>query len=185
MKIKLIVLTLVSVAFIGLSSLYSKEESKMTIYDIKVTTIDEKEITLDKYRGKVMLIVNVASNCGFTSQYEGLQKLHEKYSSQGLAILGFPCNQFMNQEPQNNEKIKFFCTTTYNVGFDMFSKIEVNGKETHPLYAHLKKEASGVIGDSIKWNFTKFLVDREGKVIKRYAPSTTPQQIESDIAKIL
>lgn len=147
-----------------------------SIYDIQATTIDNKEIKLDKYRGKVMLIVNVASNCGFTPQYDGLQKLHEKYSAKGLAILGFPCNQFMNQEPQSNSKIKVFCTSTYNVGFDMFSKIDVNGKETHPLYVYLKKEASGILGENIKWNFTKFLVDKNGKVLKRYAPSTTPKQ---------
>jgi len=161
-------------------------DEKMDIYDIKVKDIDAKEFTLEKYKKKVMLIVNVASKCGFTSQYEGLEKLHQKYSSKGLAVLGFPCNQFLSQEPGTEEEIKEFCSLTYGVKFDMFSKIDVNGENTHPLYIYLKNNSSGFMGiDTIKWNFTKFLVDKNGKVVQRYAPSTTPIQIEDDIKKLL
>lgn len=158
----------------------------MKIYDFNVTTIDGNNTTLEQYQGKVMLIVNVASKCGFTSQYKGLQALHEKYAQKGLAVLGFPCNQFSNQEPASESEIKIFCTTKYDVSFDMFSKIEVNGDNTHPLYQYLKKEASGLLGsESIKWNFTKFLVDQNGKVLERYGSMTTPEEIDKDIAKLL
>jgi glutathione peroxidase len=158
----------------------------MNIYDIEVKDIDAHALKLEKYKGRVMLIVNVASNCGYTGQYEGLQKLHEKYSDKGLSVLGFPCNQFLSQEPGTEEEIKNFCMSKFGVGFDMFSKIDVNGDNTHPLYVFLKSKASGFLGsEGIKWNFTKFLVDREGKVIQRYAPSTTPAQIEADIEKLL
>ncbi|MBD3824579.1 MAG: glutathione peroxidase [Epsilonproteobacteria bacterium] len=158
----------------------------MNIYDIEVKTIEGKTITLEKYKNRVMLIVNVASKCGYTGQYEGLERLHKLYAHKGLSILGFPCNQFLSQEPGTEEEIKNFCTVNYGVEFDLFSKIDVNGDSAHPLYKHLKSEASGLLGsEAIKWNFTKFLVDREGKVIKRYAPSTAPKDIESDIAKLL
>lgn len=158
----------------------------MKIYDFNVTTIDGNNTTLEQYQGKVMLIVNVASKCGFTSQYKGLQALHEKYAQKGLAVLGFPCNQFSNQEPASESEIKIFCTTNYDVSFDMFSKIEVNGDNTHPLYQYLKKEASGLLGsESIKWNFTKFLIDQNGKVLERYGSMTTPEEIDKDIAKLL
>jgi glutathione peroxidase len=158
----------------------------MSIYDITVKDIDNKEFTLEKYKDKVMLIVNVASKCGFTGQYEGLEKLHEKYSSQGLAVLGFPCNQFLAQEPGTEADIKEFCSLTYGVKFDMFSKIDVNGQNTHELYKYLKSNSSGLMGTGvIKWNFTKFLVDKNGKVINRYAPSTTPKEIEKDIVELL
>lgn len=158
----------------------------MKIYDFNVTTIDGNNTTLEQYQGKVMLIVNVASKCGFTSQYKGLQALHEKYAQKGLAVLGFPCNQFSNQEPASESEIKIFCTTNYDVSFDMFSKIEVNGDNAHPLYQYLKKEASGLLGsESIKWNFTKFLVDQNGKVLERYGSMTTPEEIDKDIAKLL
>jgi glutathione peroxidase len=161
-------------------------ENKMSIYDIEVTSIDKQNITLEKYKGKVMLIVNVASQCGYTGQYAGLQKLHEKYSDKGVSILGFPCNQFLSQEPGTEEEIKNFCMTNFGVTFDMFAKINVNGENTHPLYIYLKENASGFLGsEMIKWNFTKFLIDRNGKVIERYAPSTTPEQIEKDIEKLL
>jgi len=160
--------------------------SQTSIYDIKVKTIDNEEISLSKYKNKVMLIVNVASKCGFTYQYEGLEKLHEKYSTKGLSVLGFPCNQFLNQEPGTNKDIKEFCSLTYDVKFDMFSKIDVNGDDTHPLYTYLKSSQSGLFGtESIKWNFTKFLVDKKGRVIKRYAPSTNPSEIENDIKELL
>ena len=159
---------------------------EMNIYDIEVKTIDGETIKLDKYKNKVMLIVNVASKCGFTYQYEGLEKLHEDYSQKGLSVLGFPCNQFLSQEPGTEKEIKEFCSLTYGVKFDMYSKIDVNGDNTHPLYMFLKDNSSGLLGtDIIKWNFTKFLVDRNGKVIKRYSPSTKPKEIESDIQELL
>lgn len=158
----------------------------MRIYDIEVTTIDKEVITLEKYKDRVMLIVNVASKCGYTGQYSGLQELHEKYAAKGLSILGFPCNQFLAQEPGTEEEIKNFCMSSFGVGFDMFAKIDVNGDATHPLYKFLKANANGILGsESIKWNFTKFLVDREGNVIKRYAPATSPAQIEADIVELL
>jgi glutathione peroxidase len=157
----------------------------MSIYDIEAKDIDGNVVKLDKYKGKVMLIVNVASKCGFTGQYKGLQELYDKYESKGLRILGFPCNQFLSQEPGTEEEIKSFCTLNYGVKFDMFSKIDVNGENTHPLYVYLKKNSGGFLTDTIKWNFTKFLVDKDGKVIHRYAPSTTPTEIEEDIEKLL
>jgi len=159
---------------------------KMSIYDFNVTTIDGDNTTLEKYKDKVMLIVNVASECGFTSQYKGLQALHEKYADKGLAVLGFPCNQFRNQEPATEAQIKIFCTTNYNVSFDMFSKIEVNGDNAHPLYKYLKSEASGLLGsESIKWNFTKFLVNKKGEVVERYGSMTTPKELEKEIEELL
>lgn len=161
-------------------------ENIMNIYDIKVKNIDGKIHTLDKYKDKVMLIVNVASKCGFTYQYEGLEDLHEKYKDKGLSILGFPCNQFLQQEPGSEKEIKEFCSLTFGVKFDMFAKIDVNGDNTHILYTYLKEHSSGIFGtDIIKWNFTKFLVDKHGKVIKRYSPSTDPKEIEKDIKKLL
>jgi glutathione peroxidase len=158
---------------------------KMSIYEIKVNDIDGKTITLDKYANRVMLIVNVASKCGYTGQYAGLQELHEKYADKGLSVLGFPCNQFLSQEPGTEEEIKNFCMSSFGVEFDMFSKIDVNGANTHPLYAFLKEQAGGFAIDAIKWNFTKFLVDKNGKVIKRYAPSVKPSEIEEDIKRLL
>ena len=157
----------------------------MSIYDIHVKDIDGQEVKLDRYKGKVMLVVNVASKCGYTGQYAGLQELHKKYASQGLSILGFPCNQFLSQEPGTEEDIKNFCMSSFGVEFDMFSKIDVNGENTHPLYSLLKESGGGFLTDTIKWNFTKFLLDREGRVIKRYSPSTTPKEIEKDIEKLL
>lgn len=171
------------VLMIFLSQLFGGDA--MNIYGIEVKTIDAKEVKLDIYKGRVMLIVNVASKCGYTNQYIGLQELHEKYSSRGLSVLGFPCNQFLAQEPGTEEDIKNFCMSSFGVSFDMFSKIDVNGANTHELYKYLKNEAGGIMGDAIKWNFTKFLVDRDGKVVKRYAPSTTPQEIEQDIVNLL
>ena len=160
--------------------------ANMDIYNIKVKTIDNEEITLSKYKDKVMLVVNVASKCGYTYQYEGLQNLHNKYASKGLAILGFPCNQFLSQEPGTEEEIKEFCSLNYDVKFDMFSKIDVNGENTHDLYKYLKEKESGILGTKIiKWNFTKFLVNQKGEVIKRYAPSTEPSEIEKDILELL
>ncbi len=158
---------------------------KMSIYDIEVKSIDGENIKLSKYENRVVLIVNVASKCGYTGQYAGLQKLHEKYAKEGLSILGFPCNQFLSQEPGTEEDIKNFCMSSFGVEFDMFSKIDVNGDNTHPLYVHFKENAGGFVTDAIKWNFTKFLVDKNGKVVKRYAPSDKPSEIDADIQKLL
>jgi glutathione peroxidase len=161
-------------------------DETMSIYDINVKDINGNEIGMEKYKNKVMLIVNVASKCGFTNQYEGLQLLHEKYASKGLAILGFPCNQFLAQEPGSEDEIKEFCSINFGVQFDMFSKIDVNGNNTHPLYQYLKSNAKGLLGsDAIKWNFTKFLVNKQGEVVQRYAPSTKPSEIEKDIVPLL
>ena len=159
---------------------------KKAALDINVTTIDAKEISLSKYKGKVLLIVNVASECGFTPQYEGLEKLYQTYKDDGFMVLGFPSNQFGNQESGSDEEIKFFCQGTYDVHFDMFSKVEVNGDNASPLYNYLKTKQGGFLGmDSIKWNFTKFLVDREGNVVDRFSPSTKPKRLKDDIEKLL
>ncbi len=162
------------------------EEDSVSIYDFTVKDIHEQEVPLSNYRGKVLLIVNVASECGFTPQYEGLEKLYESYEDQGLMILGFPCNQFSEQEPGSNKEIFAYCTTTYDVTFDMFAKIDVNGDNAAPLYKYLKSQQSGFLWtESIKWNFTKFLVDREGNVVDRYGSSTKPASIENDIKALL
>ena len=167
------------------SSIYAGE-NKMSIYDFNVKTIDGEEISMAKYKGKVLLIVNVASKCGFTSQYEGLEKLFEKYKNENFMILGFPSNQFANQEPATNEKIKEFCSLTYDVKFDMFAKIDVNGENAAPIYKFLKSNQKGILGtQDIKWNFTKFLVDKDGNIVDRYASTTTPESIEKDIIKLL
>jgi glutathione peroxidase len=158
----------------------------MSIYDFKVKTIDGTETTLAPYKGKTLLIVNVASQCGFTPQYEGLEALHKKYKERGFEVLGFPCNQFGSQEPGDESSIKTFCETKFGVTFPMFAKIDVNGANTHPLYEFLKKEEKGILGtEVIKWNFTKFLIDKEGNVVKRLAPTTKPEAIESDIEPLL
>lgn len=162
------------------------KEKQMNIYDFNVKTIDGEEISMSKYKGKVLLIVNVASKCGFTSQYEGLEKLFEKYKNEDFMILGFPSNQFANQEPESNEKIKEFCSLTYDVKFDMFAKIDVNGQNEAPLYKFLKSNQKGILGtENIKWNFTKFLVDKEGNIVDRFASTTTPESIEEQIVKLL
>lgn len=162
------------------------KEKQMSIYDFNVKTIDGEEVSMSKYKGKVLLIVNVASKCGFTSQYEGLEKLFEKYKNENFMILGFPSNQFANQEPESNEKIKEFCSLTYDVKFDMFAKIDVNGENEAPLYKFLKSNQKGILGtENIKWNFTKFLVDKEGNIVDRFAPTSTPESIEKEIIKLL
>jgi glutathione peroxidase len=156
------------------------------IYDVEVTTIEGKQIKLALYQGKVILIVNVASQCGFTGQYDGLEMLYRQYVDQGLVILGFPCNQFGAQEPGSEEEIMNFCRLNYGVTFPMFAKIDVNGPNTHPLYVLLKNERPGFLGsDAIKWNFTKFLVDRDGNIVERYSPSTKPTEIEEKINSML
>lgn len=154
----------------------------MRIYDFFVKDINGQEVSMSKYKNKILLIVNVASKCGFTPQYEGLEKLYETYKDKNFMILGFPSNQFSQQEPGTNEEIKSFCSLTYGVKFDMFSKIDVNGKNEIPLYTYLKKEATGIFGTkNIKWNFTKFLINKNGKVIQRYATITKPKDIKKDI----
>ena len=156
------------------------------IYDIAVNDIDGKPKKLEEYRGKVLLIVNVASQCGFTPQYKGLEALYEKLGPRGLEILGFPCNQFGAQEPGSEEEIAQFCELNYGVTFPLFAKIEVNGAAAAPLYQYLKKAKPGLLGsEAIKWNFTKFLVDRKGTVVERYAPNTEPEAIAGDIEKLL
>lgn len=152
--------------------------SSAKFYDFTAQSIDNKTIKMSDYKGKVVLVVNVASKCGFTSQYEGLQALYQKYKEKGFVILGFPCNQFGSQEKGTNQEIKHFCSTNYGVSFPMFSKIDVNGENAHPLFKFLQTEQSGFLTDKIKWNFTKFLIDREGKAIERYSPTTTPETIE-------
>ncbi|MFZ9708604.1 MAG: glutathione peroxidase [Steroidobacteraceae bacterium] len=157
-----------------------------TVYDLSARSIEGQEQSLSLYRGKVLLVVNVASRCGFTPQYTGLEALQQRFSDRGFAVLGFPCDQFGHQEPGDEAEIKKFCSLTYNVSFPMFAKIEVNGPATHPVYALLKSEAKGLLGsESIKWNFTKFLVDREGRVVRRYAPQDKPESIATDIESLL
>jgi len=157
-----------------------------SIYEFSAKTAKGEERSLADYRGKVVLIVNTASKCGFTPQFEGLEELYEKYADKGLAVLGFPCNQFGHQDPGTNAEILEFCQMKYDVKFPMFAKIDVNGGDAHPLYRHLKKEAPGLLGsEGIKWNFTKFLVDRGGNVVDRFAPTVTPKELEKKIAELL
>jgi glutathione peroxidase len=157
-----------------------------TAYDFSATDIEGQPRALDDYRGKVMLIVNVASKCGFTPQYTGLEKLWQDYRERGLVVLGFPCDQFGNQEPGNEAEIKEFCSLTYEVDFPMFAKVDVNGAAAHPLWKWLKDEKGGLLGfDAIKWNFTKFLVGRDGTVLKRYAPTDKPESLAKDIEAAL
>jgi len=152
-----------------------------TVYSIPVTTIDGRDETLAHYRGRVLLVVNVASRCGFTSQYAGLETLYRRYRERGLEILAFPTNQFGNQEPGTNNEIRQFCSLAYDVTFPMYAKIDVNGPTAHPLYRHLKTRAPGVLATTaVKWNFTKFLVGRDGAVLTRYSPRDTPEDIETD-----
>jgi glutathione peroxidase len=157
-----------------------------SVYDFEAKTIDGQNTKLDAYKGKTLLIVNVASKCGFTPQYKGLEALYEKYQDKGLMILGFPCDQFGHQEPGDENEIKQFCSLTYDVKFPMFAKIKVNGDDAHPLYKYLKSEEKGILGTTnIKWNFTKFLVDKTGKVLKRYGSIDTPESIEKDLQPLL
>jgi len=156
------------------------------LYEIPVRTLDGQATTLAPFKGQVLLIVNTASRCGFTPQYEGLEALHREYGSRGLTVLGFPCNQFGEQEPGDADEIANFCSTSYGVSFPMFEKVDVNGPNAHPLYRLLKGEATGVLGsESIKWNFTKFLVSRTGEVVSRRAPSDTPASLRGEIEGLL
>jgi len=157
-----------------------------TIYSFSAKDIKGQEVSMDDYRGKVLLIVNTASKCGFTPQFVGLQSLHDELGERGFEVLGFPCNQFMNQDPGNDDAISQFCSLNYGVSFPMFAKIEVNGDGTHPLFRFLKREAKGLMGsEKVKWNFTKFLVNRDGQVVRRYAPTAKPADIRADIEKLL
>ncbi|MFT6900535.1 MAG: glutathione peroxidase [Colwellia sp.] len=157
-----------------------------SIYKFHALNNKKETVELTDYQNKVMLIANTASACGFTPQYEGLQSLYAQYQTQGLEVLAFPCNQFKQQEKGNNEEIKQFCDLTFNIKFPLFDKIDVNGDNTHPLFTFLKAQAPGILGSkSIKWNFTKFLVNRQGEVVKRYAPTTKPESIKADIEKLL
>jgi len=158
----------------------------MSIYDIEVTTIEGQTQRMEAYRGQTLLVVNVASECGFTPQYKGLQALYDQYRDKGFTILGFPCNQFGHQEPGDEKEIQNFCSLTYQVTFPMFAKVNVNGGDTHPLFKHLKSEQKGLLGsESIKWNFTKFLIGPDGSVLKRYAPTDTPEKIGAELAVTL
>ena len=157
-----------------------------TVMDFSAVLANGEPKNLNDYQGKVLLIVNTASKCGFTPQYTGLESLHQTYGERGFSVLAFPCNQFGGQEPGSEEEIQSFCDLNYQTSFPLFSKIEVNGAASHPLYAHLKEQAPGVLGSQrIKWNFTKFLVNQQGEVVKRYAPSTKPEAIASDIDALL
>lgn len=157
-----------------------------SIYDFSATSIDGKPVPLDAFKDNVLLIVNTASQCGFTPQYQGLQSIYAKYADQGLVVLGFPCNQFGQQEPGTAEQIQSFCETRFGVSFPLFQKVEVNGSNAHPLFQYLTKAAPGIFGtEAIKWNFTKFLVDRQGNVVKRYPPTTKPEELEADIQALL
>jgi glutathione peroxidase len=156
-----------------------------SIYDFMAKSLAGEDVLLKQFKGQVLLIVNTASACGFTPQYKGLEALQKAYGSRGFSVLGFPCNQFGRQEPGDAAQIEEFCSTNYAVSFPMFDKIEVNGDHTHPLYRYLKGEKSGLLGPSIKWNFTKFLVDRSGKVIARHAPTTTPEALKKEIEALL
>lgn len=161
-------------------------ETSASIYSISATSIEGNSVSFDTYRNKVLLIVNTASLCGFTPQYQGLQALYDRYADRGLVVLGFPCNQFGQQEPGNSEQIQSFCETRFGVSFPLFQKIEVNGSNAHPLYQYLRKAAPGILGtEGIKWNFTKFLIDRSGNVVKRYSPMAKPENLEKDLQSLL
>ncbi len=156
-----------------------------TLQDFKATSIDGREIDLGDYAGQVVLVVNTASQCGFTPQYAGLQRLYDDYAERGFTVLGFPCDQFGNQEPAADQEIATFCERNFGVTFPMFSKVEVNGDEAHPLYRWLRAQKSGLLGSKVRWNFTKYLVGKDGSVLNRYSPTTKPEKITGDIEKAL
>lgn len=156
-----------------------------TFYDFSIHTPNGEKVEMSHYHGKVVLVVNTATKCGLAPQFDGLEQLHQKYKDRGLVVLGFPCDQFLNQEPETNETVVEACRINHGVTFQLFEKIDVNGKNTHPLYQYLKSELPGFLGGKIKWNFTKFLIDKNGKPVKRYSPTTVPEKIEADILKLL
>ena len=156
-----------------------------TLSDFKATTLDGRPLSLDEYAGKVVLVVNTASQCGLTPQYAGLEELWQRYGDAGLVVLGFPCDQFGGQEPGDEEQIEAFCRRNYGVSFPMFAKVDVNGEDAHPLFQWLREEKGGLLGSRIKWNFTKFLVGRDGQVVSRYAPTVTPGRLAEDIESLL
>jgi glutathione peroxidase len=157
-----------------------------TVFDFSADSLSGAHVDLQQYKGKVLLIVNTASKCGFTPQYQGLEQLHKEFAGQGFEVLGFPCNQFGQQEPGNADEIGAFCEKNYGVSFPMFAKVDVNGDAAHPLYKHLKKNAPGILGtEGIKWNFTKFLIRKDGSIHDRYAPTTKPEDLADDIRKLL
>lgn len=156
-----------------------------SFYQFKATSLQGKEISMEEYKGKTVLVVNTASKCGLSPQFEGLEALNQKYKDKGLVILGFPCNQFGNQEPGDEKSISEGCVINYGVSFQMFSKVDVNGDSAHPMYKYLKKQLSGFLGSRIKWNFTKFLIDSNGKPVKRFSPTTKPAEIEKYLQSIL
>jgi len=176
-------------AIIVTNNLYANDKGDpmtQSVHEFNVSTISGEEISLSQYKGKVLLIVNTASKCGFTPQFEGLEKLYQMYSDKDFYVLGFPCNQFANQDPGTEKDILEFCQLNYGVTFPMFSKIDVNGDNTAPLYKYLKSEAPGILGsEKIKWNFTKFLVDRDGKVVERFGSKTAPEKLDDNIEKLL
>lgn len=157
----------------------------MSFYDYEALDINGEDISMEDYEGKVVLVVNTASKCGYTPQFEGLEELYNDYKDKGFEVLGFPCNQFAGQDPGSDEEILSFCELNYGVTFKMFSKVKVNGKDAHPLWNYLKDEQGGLAGDRIKWNFTKFLIDREGNVVDRFAPAKKPEELREDIEKYL
>ena len=163
----------------------NKDKSKSNFYDFEAKLLSGETVSMSQFKGKTIIIVNTASKCGFTPQYEGLEKLYKKYQDKGLVILGFPCNQFAHQESGTAQEIEEFCQVNYGVTFPMFDKIEVNGKNAHPLFTYLKSELGGIFGDGIKWNFTKFVIDKNGKPVRRFSPTTKPENMESYIQSIL
>lgn len=156
-----------------------------SLYDLSFTDNKGNEVSLDAYRGKPVLIVNTASKCGFTPQYDGLQKIYEELGSEGLVVLGFPCDQFAHQEPGDDAQIEEFCSINYGVSFPLSTKVDVNGSKTHPVFKFLKKNAGGMLGSAIKWNFTKFLVSPDGTTVQRFAPTTKPQDLKPEVKKLL
>jgi len=159
--------------------------SESKLYSFKANTLKGETVSLDQFKGKTLIIVNTASKCGLTPQYEGLEKLYQNYKDKDFLVLGFPCNQFGHQEPGSADEIESFCEVNYGVSFPMFEKVDVNGKDAHPLFKYLKRELGGFLGSKIKWNFTKFVIDQNGNPIKRYAPTTKPESIEGDIGKLV
>ncbi|MEH0152540.1 glutathione peroxidase [Limibacter armeniacum] len=159
--------------------------SSKTFYEFEATNIQGKNVPMESFKGKTVVVVNTASKCGLTPHYKGLEKLYNKYKDRGLVVLGFPCNQFGEQEPGSAEDIQEFCQLNYGVSFPMFDKVDVNGENAHPIFEYLKSELNGFLGNKIKWNFTKFLIDKNGKPVKRFAPTTKPDRMEASIEKII